>query len=111
MQVLCRQAPQELINIYKLLAIHYGFSPRLLGVMCSEPIRPAGIEDQLLEHTVEETKVAQSHVRGSGGDLEMQYSQQPHAEALDLNHYRVVSEVWHYSSIDWGNKCKNLLSC
>lgn len=24
---------------------------------------------------------------------------------LDLSHYRVVEEVWHYCSVDWSNKC------
>ena len=23
----------------------------------------------------------------------------------DLNHYRLVNEVWHFSSVDWGEKC------
>lgn len=25
---------------------------------------------------------------------------------LDLNHYRIVDEVWHFSSVDWGSNCK-----
>ena len=25
---------------------------------------------------------------------------------LDLNHYRIVDEVWHFCSVDWGSKCK-----
>lgn len=24
---------------------------------------------------------------------------------LDLSHYRLVEEVWHYCSVDWNNKC------
>ena len=24
---------------------------------------------------------------------------------LDLSHYRLVDEVWHYCSVDWSNKC------
>lgn len=27
---------------------------------------------------------------------------------LDLNHYRVVNQFWHYCSVDPGPKCRNL---
>ena len=117
MRIRYRQAPRKLMYTYKLLAIHYGFSPRLLGVMRSEPIRPAPsasetdyneLGDLSHEHTSGEHKTAQNHVDDLEGDVEMQNSRKVHAEALDLNHYRVVSEVWHYSSMDWGSKCKCL---
>ena len=26
-------------------------------------------------------------------------------DPLDLNHYNLVNQVWHYSSVDWGHKC------
>ena len=26
-------------------------------------------------------------------------------DPLDLNHYSLVDQVWHYSSVDWGHKC------
>jgi hypothetical protein len=29
---------------------------------------------------------------------------------LDLNHYRIVDEVWHFCSVDWGSKCEALSS-
>ena len=25
---------------------------------------------------------------------------------LDLSHYKMVNEVWHYCSVDWGAKCR-----
>ena len=25
--------------------------------------------------------------------------------SLDLSHYKLVEEVWHYCSVDWSNKC------
>ena len=25
---------------------------------------------------------------------------------LDINHYKMVNEVWHYYSVDWGNNCE-----
>ena len=30
------------------------------------------------------------------------------AKPLDINHYRIVNEVWHFCSVDWGSKCKAL---
>ena len=27
---------------------------------------------------------------------------------LDLNHYRIVNEVWHFMSVDWGYRCKSV---
>lgn len=29
-----------------------------------------------------------------------------HAANLDVNHYRMVNEVWYYCSVDWGSKCE-----
>jgi hypothetical protein len=25
--------------------------------------------------------------------------------SLDLNHYRIVNELWHFMSVDWGHRC------
>lgn len=27
------------------------------------------------------------------------------SQAIDLNHYTIVNEVWHYASVDWGHRC------
>ena len=27
-----------------------------------------------------------------------------HPPRLDLSHYKMVEEVWHYCSVDWGSK-------
>lgn len=32
------------------------------------------------------------------------------AGELDLNYYRLVNEVWHFCSVDWGSRCKLLES-
>lgn len=39
------------------------------------------------------------------GHLEKSDSRSRRTGPLDLNHYRMVNEVWHYSSVDWGHKC------
>ena len=28
---------------------------------------------------------------------------------LDLNHYKMVNEVWHYYSVDWGTNCRSFI--
>ena len=33
-----------------------------------------------------------------------------HSPPLDLSHYRLVEEVWHYCSVDWSNKCTRTLA-
>ena len=41
-------------------------------------------------------------------DLEkegMTISTSPPPHTLNLSHYRLVEEVWHYCSVDWSNKC------
>lgn len=32
------------------------------------------------------------------------------AGEIDLNFYRLVNEVWHFCSVDWGSRCK-ILEC
>ena len=29
---------------------------------------------------------------------------------LDLNHYKMVNEVWHYYSVDWGTNCRSFIT-
>ena len=33
-----------------------------------------------------------------------------HPPLLDLSHYKLVEEVWHYCSVDWSNKCMGTLA-
>lgn len=45
-------------------------------------------------------------------DLEkdgMATSISPRPNMPDLSHYRLVEEVWHYCSVDWSNKCTEIL--
>ena len=29
-------------------------------------------------------------------------------QTLDINHYQIVDDVWHFSSVDWGRNCEYL---
>jgi len=105
-----------------VLAKHYDFSPRLLGLMCSDPLPP--------KHDVLQTKKS-STTLGSGKShksLRSRKSQKSKEESLDseesigmtdmmhstqlemfrdLSHYHIVDEVWHWSTVDWGRRCKS----
>lgn len=101
------------------LAEHYTFSPRLLGLMRCDPLRPIPVPTTTHHSRVSELwspskdrENNQETEKGIGnlvadleGHLETSDSRSRRRGPLDLNHYRIVNEVWHYSSVDWGHKC------
>lgn len=110
---------------HQSIALHYDFSPRLLGSMCTEPLKPVPIptnQHKSLLHGMRylhrdkdnQGDVDEKSIRNSSADLEghPSSSDQPSikstSETLDLNHYRIVDDVWHFSSVDWGRNCKSL---
>jgi hypothetical protein len=40
------------------------------------------------------------------GNVKMTDEVEVRAGTLDLNHYRIVDEVWHFCSTDWGLRCR-----
>jgi len=108
--------------VVQAVAEHYGFSPRLLGLMRCEPLRPIPVPTithhsriselwhQNQDHSDghEPEKTLQNHVMDLEGHLQKLDSRSSRTGPLDLNHYRIVNEVWYYSSVDWGHKCKAL---
>ena len=42
------------------------------------------------------------------GHIELTGSPSLNQGVLDLNHYRIVNDVWHFFSVDWGHNCKLL---
>jgi hypothetical protein len=128
--ILSRPRPSSLytrwINIWypfnhqptlEVIAERYDLSPRLLGLMCSDPRKPSGNE------TANASKGASSffsaahqplkylkHLQQQAIELEegwrswdMPNMEEP-ALLPDMNHYQIADEVWHYSSVDWGRK-------
>ena len=49
--------------------------------------------------------------RGDDPENQMEMEDRPAFSAglLDLNHYRIIDEVWHFCSVDWGHRCKTNL--
>ncbi|KAI9676963.1 MAG: hypothetical protein M1817_006802 [Caeruleum heppii] len=122
--------PSELETL--TLARQYGFSPRLTALMCSPPLPPgvAANNGHLVSyrHRLRDrvrgkdspasgltrsgsSKLSASESSGASSvdvekDLSMsELSTPPNtSRTLELGHYALVSEVWHYCSVDWGNK-------
>ena len=110
------------------LAKHYDFSPRLLGLMCSDPIPPKvkDLQSKQSSTTLRSRRSLRSQKshksRGSHksnksskddsldseesiGMTDMMHSTQLEM-VRDLSHYHIVNDVWHWSSVDWGRRCE-----
>ncbi|KAF2740028.1 hypothetical protein EJ04DRAFT_483588 [Polyplosphaeria fusca] len=109
-------------DILHSLARHYDFSPRLLGLMCSDPVppKPKPLQPKKSSATLRsrrsnksksssKSKTSQKEKAGSLdseesiGMTEMMHSAQLEM-VRDLSHYHIVDEVWHWSSVDWGRR-------
>ena len=105
-------SPEQQKKTVKALANRYGFSPRTEGVMISDPHRPAVVtttNQQNRRRAMLPWLKDRSSFDSHAEDVEMTPTrEQPpsHATSLDMNHYRMVNEVWYYCSVDWGNRCK-----
>lgn len=107
--------PESQRGIVKCLAHHYGFSPRLLSSMCCGPLKPVptgsyGRQHRTMHEMLQRVQKREKKEAGSPekGDVEsIETIQTPtyNPRILDLNHYRIVDEVWHFASVDWGSKC------
>jgi len=114
----------QLANMQPLqsIALRYDFSPRLLGSMCSEPLKPIPIPPnqhisllhglRYLHREKGDQEVEEKSILDGAADVEgrlsslEQRSIRSTRPSLDLNHYRIVDDVWHFSSVDWGRNCK-----
>ena len=101
----------------KSLAARYGFSPRLYGLMCSDPQRPQSrsfradgdlpsMHSSMQPHKDARFQAEDDHSSDLEGGIELTTSSPSTLDHLDLNHYTLVNEVWHFCSVDWGAKCE-----
>jgi hypothetical protein len=106
------------------IAKHYDFSPRLLALMASDPLPPSS---KPLKSSKSSSSLwsRKSYWRGGSqksasakgskeerleseesiGMTEMMQSTQMDL-VRDMSHYHIVDEVWHWSSVDWGRRCR-----
>jgi hypothetical protein len=110
-------------DVLHTLAKHYDFSPRLLGMMCSEPLpRSSTLHTKNSTNTLSSARSRRSQrskrsaasketdtleSEESIGMTEMMHSTQLDM-VRDLSHYHIVDEVWHWSTVDWGRRCEFL---
>lgn len=105
-----------------VLAKYYDFSPRLLGMMCSEPLPPRSKalhtkqssntlgsarsrKSQRSKKSTTSKEKDQFDSEESIGMTDMMHSTQLDM-VRDLSHYHIVDEVWHWSTVDWGRRCR-----
>ena len=84
------------------IARHYGFSPRLLGLMCSDPLKPipapivppqSRMHELLHYRDNTPRKSIQDRVFDLEGHMEMAEKRALNRNVLDLDHYRIANEV------------------
>ncbi|KAL9046273.1 MAG: hypothetical protein Q9214_000852 [Letrouitia sp. 1 TL-2023] len=107
--------PERQTELVKSLASRYGFSPRLLGLMCTPPpepsIRKANppkslplLTDQNYPCKRTTPQASESHFSDLEGGMELAASHVGKMRSLNLNLYTLVSKAWHFCSVDWGTK-------
>jgi hypothetical protein len=118
--------PYNQKDILRILGQHYDFSPRLLGLMCSDHVPPrSSPSTSNMEKSFSTLRSRISHrSKGSKSSSEKSKHKTPsmdseesigmteimHSTQLevvrDLSHYQIVEDVWHWSTVDWGRRCK-----
>jgi hypothetical protein len=112
--------PYNQKDTLRALAKHYDFSPRLLGLMCSNPVNPK----QKSSHSNKSSSTLRSRrshrsEKSHGSDRSSKETSLESEESIgmtsmmhstqlemvrDLSHYHIVDDVWHWSSVDWGRR-------
>ena len=93
-----------------LLAKRYGFSARLLALMATDPPPPppknmtvsthksSHGRGRLVRHRADDTEYH------GAASLSIEKQEPAADQALKLNHYDIVREIWHFFSVDFGPK-------
>jgi hypothetical protein len=124
--------PYNQKDLIRTLARHFDFTPRLLGMMKSDPVparNSAPLRSQKSSSTLrsrfshkskkssksnsikeksKEANEASLDSEESIGLTEMMQSTQLEM-VQDLSHYQLVDDVWHWSTVDQGRRCKSSL--
>ena len=104
--------PHHQKSLLELIAKHYDFSPRLLALMISDPKHPKGSQSTLSSHKPSRprrpwSRHSRSHPTSSDVETRMdELSEHSSISSYDSvargNLYEIISDLWHYSSIDFG---------
>ncbi|KAJ4367518.1 hypothetical protein N0V83_007101 [Neocucurbitaria cava] len=115
--------PHNQKDLIRTLAGHFDFTPRLLGTMRSDPVPPRSVslhkkkssstlrsrfshksnKSESIKARAREANQASLDLEESIGMSEIMQSTQLEV-VRDLNHYQLVDDVWHWSTVDWGRR-------
>jgi hypothetical protein len=109
-----------MIDLLQVVANHYDVSARLLAMMCSDPANAqlsASITPRLTSEPF--SPQAEQNEKSVHTSLDLESGVQSDAvsgvEATrnrpglgGLSFSQIVNEIWHFSSIDYGRRCKAL---
>lgn len=114
--------PYNQKDLLKVIGQHFDFTPRLLGMMRSDPCPPkprslrkkkssSTLRSRLSGISNRSTRVKQANASSldseeSIGMTELMHSTQLEM-VLDLSHYQLVDDVWHWSTVDVARRCKS----
>jgi hypothetical protein len=117
--------PSNQKELIHTLAGHFDFTPRLLGMMRSDPVppRPESLRKKKSSSTLRsrlshksnksgpaKTRAREANEASLDSESSIGLSELMHSTQLemvqDLSHYQLVDDVWHWSTVDWGRRCK-----
>jgi hypothetical protein len=119
--------PSTQKDLLGMLARHFDFTPRLLGILKSDPVparSSASLRSQKSSSTLRsrlsfittnksnsikerarEANEASPVSEESIGMTDLMHSTQLEM-VQDLNHYQMIDDVWHWSTVDQGRRCE-----
>lgn len=121
--------PDQQTEIVTSLAHHYEFSPRLTALMASvprskkKPTRPGSLHSKRQSASLKSkrstgsfrsakfaksklARIAADPEKGASGTGSSAFGVREADVLHHLNHYDVVDALWHWSSVDIGEKCR-----
>jgi hypothetical protein len=118
--------PYNQKDLIKVLGQHFDFTPRLLGMMRSDPCPPrvqslrkkkssSTLRSRFSGRSSKSAKANQAtqtslSLEESIGMTELMHSTQLEM-VQDLSHYQLVNDVWHWSTVDQGRRCESIRDC
>ncbi|OAK98970.1 hypothetical protein IQ06DRAFT_25836 [Phaeosphaeriaceae sp. SRC1lsM3a] len=113
--------PYNQKDLLRVVGQHFDFTPRLLGMMMSDPCPPKLQSRSMRKKKSESTlrsrfsgkssrSATEKQVHQTGRDSEesIGMTELMHSTQLemvqDLSHYQLVNDVWHWSTVDWGRR-------
>lgn len=116
--------PYNQKDLIRTLAGHFDFTPRLLGMMRSDPVplRSESLRRKKSSSTLRsrlshksnksdsiKAKVKEANRTALDSEESIGMTELMHSTQLemvrDLSHYQLVDDVWHWSTVDWGRRC------